>query len=142
MPEFCSFQLADLTFGVEVQRVQEVIRPQPLTGVPRTHDVIEGLMNLRGQIVTAIDLRRRFELPPRPADQPAMNVVVRTGEGEISLLVDRIGDVVQVDESAFEPPPDTLDGVARDLLTGAYKLEGRLLLIVDVDAAVRLPSPA
>ena len=142
MPEYCSFQLADLTFGIEVQRVQEVIRPQPLTRVPRTHEVIEGLMNLRGQIVTAIDLRRRFELPPRPADQPGMKVVVRTGEGEVSLLVDRIGDVVQVEESTFEPPPDTLDGVARELLTGAYKLEGRLLLIVDVDEAVRLPTPA
>ncbi|WP_052668790.1 chemotaxis protein CheW [Nitriliruptor alkaliphilus] len=138
--EFCTFRLADLTFGIEVQRVQEVIRPQALTAVPRANRVVEGLINLRGQIVTAIDLRRRLELPTRPDETPGMNVVVRTGDGALSLLVDEIGDVVHVDDAAFETPPDTLDGVARELLTGAYKLEDRLLLILDVDQVVRLPQ--
>lgn len=142
MPEFCTFELDGLHFGVEVRRVQEVIRPQPLTSVPRAPHTIEGLINLRGQIVTAVDLRRRFELPPRADDAAGMNVVVRTGEGEVSLLVDRIGDVVTVEDDRFEATPDTLDGVARELLTGAYKLDDRLLLIVDVDRAVELPSAA
>lgn len=136
--EFCTFTLDGLTFGVEVRGVQEVIRPQPLTAVPRSHPVVEGLINLRGQIVTALDLRRRLELPPRPDGQPAMNVVVRTSEGELSLLVDEIGDVEHVDDDAFETPPDTLDGVARELITGAYKLEDRLLLVLDIDKVVQL----
>lgn len=142
MPEFCTFELAGLHFGVEVRRVQEVIRPQPLTAVPRAPHTIEGLINLRGQIVTAIDLRRRFELPGRDDGAAGMNVVVRTGDGEVSLLVDRIGDVVTVEDDRFEATPDTVDGVARELLTGAYKLDDRLLLIVDVDRAVELPSAA
>lgn len=139
--EYCTFRLADLTFGIEVQRVQEVIRPQALTAVPRANRVVEGLINLRGQIVTAVDLRRRLEMPERPDDTPGMNVVVRTGDGALSLLVDEIGDVVHVDESTFETPPDTLEGVARELIVGAYKLEARLLLILDVDQTVRLPQP-
>lgn len=138
--EYCTFRLADLTFGIEVQRVQEVIRPQALTAVPRANRVVEGLINLRGQIVTAVDLRRRLEMPERPDDTPGMNVVVRTGDGALSLLVDEIGDVVHVDESTFETPPDTLEGVARELIVGAYKLEARLLLILDVDQTVRLPQ--
>lgn len=138
--EYCTFRLADLTFGIEVQRVQEVIRPQALTVVPRANRVVEGLINLRGQIVTAIDLRRRLEMPAREDATPAMNVVVRTGDGALSLLVDEIGDVVAVDDATFETPPETLTGVARELLVGAYKLEDRLLLILDVDEAVRLPQ--
>jgi purine-binding chemotaxis protein CheW len=136
--EFCTFRLDSLTFGIEVREVQEVIRPQPLTEVPRAHPVVEGLINLRGQIVTALDLRRRLQLPPRPDGEPAMNVVVRTGEGELSLLVDEIGDVEDVDDDAFETPPDTLDAEARELIRGAYKLEDGLLLVLDIDRVVRL----
>ncbi|MFA9444670.1 chemotaxis protein CheW [Egicoccus sp. AB-alg6-2] len=140
--EYCTFRLDELTFGIEVHQVQEVIRPQVLTPVPRANGVVEGLINLRGQIVTAIDLRRRLELQDRPEGREAMNVVVRTAEGEVSFLVDEIGDVVQVDDASFETPPDTVQGVARELITGAYKLEDRLLLILDVPRTVQLPAPA
>lgn len=138
--QYCTFRLDELTFGVEVDRVQEVIRPQELTAVPLANPVVEGLINLRGQIVTALDLRRRLELPPRPGDRQAMNIVVRTGVGELSLLVDEIGDVVDVDEATFEKAPETLDGVARELIVGAYKLEDRLLLVLDTERAVQLPA--
>jgi purine-binding chemotaxis protein CheW len=138
--EYCTFRLDRLTFGIEVHQVQEVIRPQTLTGVPRSNVVVAGLINLRGQIVTAIDLRKRLELPPRPEGEEAMNVVVRTPEGGVSFLVDEIGDVVHVDESTFETPPDTVQGIARELITGAYKLEDRLLLILDVLKTVQLPA--
>jgi purine-binding chemotaxis protein CheW len=138
--QFCTFSLADLTFGIEVDRVQEVIRAQPLTGVPLANPVVHGLINLRGQIVTALDLRRRLDLPAREDGQEPMNIVVRTPTGVLSLLVDEIGDVVDVDESTFESPPETLEGVARELITGAYKLEGRLLLILDTERVVRLPE--
>lgn len=131
--QFCTFYLDGLFFGVEVRRVQEVIRYQEMTRVPLAAPVVSGLINLRGQIVTAIDLRRRLGLPDRPADRLPMNVVVRSDEGAVSLLVDEIGDVQEVAEDAFERPPETLQGSSRQLIQGAYKLEDELLLVLDVE---------
>lgn len=136
--QFCTFFLDGLFFGVEVHTVQEVIRYQQMTRVPLASPVVRGLINLRGQIVTAIDLRRRLELSERPAGQRPMNVVVRTEEGPMSLLVDEIGDVLEVEEEWFERPPETLHGIARDLIRGAYKLKDRLLLLLDTARAVQL----
>ena len=140
--QYCSFRLAHLTFGVEVDRVQEVMRAQVLTPVPLANPVVRGLINLRGQIVTALDLRRRLDLPEREPGEEPMNIVVRTSAGELSFLVDEIGDVVDVDEDSFEGPPETLEGVARELIVGAYKLDERLLLVLDTDRAVQLPAAA
>lgn len=136
--QFCTFCLDRMLFGVEVHQVQEVIRYQQMTRVPLASRAVRGLINLRGQIVTAIDLRRRLDLPERPSDQLPMNVVVRTAEGLVSLLVDDIGDVLEVEEESFERPPETLKGVARELIRGAYKLKDRLLLALDTERAVQL----
>jgi len=135
--QFCTFYLEGLFFGVEVDKVQEVIRHQQTTPVPLAPDVIGGLINLRGQIVAAIDLRRRLELPARPAGQAPMNVVVRSDDGAVSLLVDEIGDVVEVEEQDFERPPETLRGVGRELIRGAFKMKERLLLLLDTEQALR-----
>jgi purine-binding chemotaxis protein CheW len=135
---FCTFFVQGLFLGVEVSRVQEVIRYQTLTRVPLASNVIGGLMNLRGQIVTAIDLRRRLALVEREPGELPINVVVRSSDGAVSLLVDQIGDVIEVEESAFERPPQTLSGNARELIRGAYKLEGQLLLVLDTDRALDL----
>ena len=108
--------------------------------MPLAPPVVRGLINLRGQIVTAIDLRRRLELHDRPADQLPVNVVVHTDDGAVSLLVDEIGDVLEVPEKAFERPPETLQGTARELIRGAYKLEDRLLLILDTERTVNLAA--
>jgi len=140
--QFCTFYLDGLFFGVEVRKVQEVIRYQEMTRVPLASHVISGLINLRGQIVTAVDMRRRLELADRPEGQLPMNVVLRTDDGAVSLLVDEIGDVVEVDEDAFEQVPETLDGVARELIKGAYKLDGCLLLILDSDRTLGQLSAA
>lgn len=99
-----------------------------------------ALINLRGQIVTAVDLRSRLEMPPRPQDAMPMNVVVRSEGGATSLLVDEIGDVVEVDDQSRETPPETLSGTARDLITAVYKLKSRLLLILDMERAINLPA--
>jgi purine-binding chemotaxis protein CheW len=138
--QFATFFVNGLFFGVEVLKVQEVIRYQAMTRVPLAPAMIQGLINLRGQIVTAIDLRRRFELPPRSPDQLPMNVVVRNEDGAISLLVDSIGDVVEIQDDSYERPPETLSGVARELIQGVYKLKERLLLIIDTERAVCLPA--
>ena len=135
--QFCSFYLDGLFFGVEVEKVQEVIRHQEQTPVPLAPRVIGGLINLRGQIVTAIDLRRRLELSDRGDDQKAMNVVVRTDEGVVSLLVDEIGDVVEVEAQGFEPPPDTLQSGVRGMIRGAFKLKDRLLLLLDTECVMK-----
>lgn len=139
--QYCTFHLGDGYFGIDVLKVQEVIRYQAMTRVPLAPPVVRGLINLRGQIVTALDLRRRLGLPDRPDDRLPVNVVVQTDDGAVSLLVDEIGDVLDVPEAAFEPPPETLRGVARDLTCGVYKLDGRLLVILDADRTVDLTRP-
>lgn len=131
--QFSTFRLDGLLLGVEVRRVQEVIRSQPMTRVPLASDTIEGLINLRGQIVTAIDLRRLFGLAPRSDGHRPTNVVVRNDDGGVSLLVDEVSDVVEIQDEAFEQPPETLKGVARELVLGIYKLEGQLLLVLNLD---------
>ena len=136
--QFSTFFVADLFFGVDVLHVQEVLRSQHMTPVPQAPDVIEGLINLRGQIVTAIDMRRRLLLPPNSADHASMNMVVRTGDGAVSLLVDEIGDVLDMDHSTYEEPPDNLAPAAKDLIRGVYKLKDRLLLVLDEERTVDL----
>ncbi|MEZ5284154.1 MAG: chemotaxis protein CheW [Vicinamibacterales bacterium] len=100
--QFATFFIHDLHLGVEVLKVQELIRFQEVTRVPLASSVVRGLINLRGQIVTAIDLRRQFGFPDRDGDREPMNVVLRTDDGAVSLLVDEIGDVVEVSDEQFE----------------------------------------
>ena len=140
--QFATFTLNSLFLGVDVLKVQEVIRYQEMTRVPTAPSMVEGLINLRGQIITAIDLRLRLDLPPRQPDQLPMNVVVRTDDGALSFLVDEIGDVVEIADESFERIPETVTGVVRELVTGVYKLQGRLLLILDTEKAANLPATA
>lgn len=134
--QFCTFYLGNQCFGLDVLKVQEIVRFQPLTRVPLAHPMVRGLINLRGQIVTAIDLRERLELPARGDNREPVNVVVQTDDGAVSLLVDEIGDVLEVTEQQFERPPETLQGPARELTHGAYKLPDRLLVILDPELIV------
>ena len=133
--QFCTFYLDNFLFGIELLKVQEVIRNLELTEVPLAPFVVRGLMNLRGQIVIAVDLRRRLQLPERPPDKLPMNVVVRTGDDAVSLLVDEIGDVVEVGEETFERPPETLQSKVRTVILGVHKLEKRLMHVLDIDRA-------
>jgi purine-binding chemotaxis protein CheW len=136
--QFSTFFVADMFFGVDVLQVQEVLRAQQMSPVPQAPDVIEGLINLRGQIVTAIDMRRQLLLPPRPGGKAPMNMVVRTADGAVSLLVDEIGDVLAMDAANCERPPENLDPTARELIRGVYKLKDQLLLILDTERAVEV----
>jgi purine-binding chemotaxis protein CheW len=129
--QFCTFFLDGLRFGVDVQKVQEVVPYQEMTRVPLAPPTVQGLLNLRGQIVTGIDLRRRLELAERPAGRLPMNVVLRGEDSPVSFLVDDIGEVVEVAADACERPPDTLRGRVRDLIEAVYPLPDELLLILD-----------
>jgi purine-binding chemotaxis protein CheW len=140
--QFCTFYLENYLFGIELLKVQEVLQPLALTEVPLAPFVVRGLMNLRGQIVIAVDLRRQLELPERPVDKPPMNVVVRAGEDAVSLLVDDIGDVVEVGEESFETPPETLHGKVRSVILGVHKLEKQLMHVLDTDRACATEEPA
>jgi len=134
--QFCTFFLGGHFFGTPVPQVQEVIQYQEMTRVPLAPEVVSGMINLRGQIVPAIDLRKRLGLPDRPPGEQPMNVVVRANEGAVSLLVDEIGDVIEVAEEMLESPPETLAGFAREVIEGVYKLPGCLLLALDTERAV------
>jgi purine-binding chemotaxis protein CheW len=139
--QVCTFYLEKQMYGVDVQSVQEVIRYQDMTDVPLAPDSVVGLINLRGQIVTAIDLRKRLGLKPRPDGQLPMNVVIQSNDEAISLLVDQIGDVQEFDSADFEMPPETVQGVSRSMIKGAYKMSERLLLILDTERALAV-NPA
>ena len=134
MSQYVTFTLGDMLYGVDVLRVQEALRSHTRTRVPRAPSDVAGLVNLRGQVVLTIDMRTRMGVATR-VDEPMMVVVQVDGEA-ISLLVDEIGDVVEVGPETFEAPPGTLDPGLRSLIRGAHKLDGRLLLVLDVDEAV------
>lgn len=136
--QFCTFHIADLFVGIDVHHVQEILRFQPMTRVPRAPRAVSGLINLRGQIVTTIDLRCRLDLPPRQDGQPPMNVVVRDDDNAVSLLVDRIGDVLEVADDSREPPPVTVEASLRSLIAGTYKRPDQLLLVLDHERLLTL----
>lgn len=131
--QFCTFYLDSQLFGIEVLKVQEVMKTQETTEVPLAPTVVRGLMNLRGSIVSCIDLRVRFGMLPAPAGIDPIHVVTQTTGGLVSFQVDRIGDVVEITDGSFEPPPATLKGPARRLIDGVYKLKDSLLQVVNVE---------
>lgn len=137
--QYCTFYVDDILLGIKVLAVQEVLRYQDLTEIPLAPPEIHGLINLRGQIITAINLRSRMHLPPSKNEKNSMNVVTRINNEVISFLVDSVGDVLEVDDESFEPVPSTVDASTRELVSGVYKLEGkRLLMILDATKAANL----
>ncbi|MEZ2240296.1 chemotaxis protein CheW [Microcoleus sp.] len=141
MPEatlLCTFFVDNLFLGIEVEKVQEITRYQEMTPVPLAPAVVGGLINLRGEIVTAIDLRRRFDLSDRPGDKLPLNAIVRTADETASLLIDDIGEVLEVNQKDFEAPPDTFTSKLRPLIRGVYKLPSQLLLFLDVEKVVKI----
>ena len=136
--QFCTFYLDDLLFGIDVLKVQEIILPQEMTEIPLSPSEISGLINLRGQVVTAIDLRNWLGFEPTKPGFFSMNVVIRADDDILSFLVDSIGDVLEPHESSFEQPPETLDDQIRELLIGVYKLDQQLLLVMNTDRACEL----
>jgi purine-binding chemotaxis protein CheW len=138
--QLCTFFIDGALFGVDVMHVQEVVRYREMTRVPLAPAVVRGLMNLRGQIVTALDMRTRLGIPARADDGLPVAVIVRSGGGIVSLLVDEIGDVVEVADDLFETTPETLSSHAKTLIAGVYKLHPQLLLVLDSTRATKLDA--
>lgn len=131
MTQLSTFHVGKYLFGVDVSLVQEVVRLQLITPVPLAPPEIAGLINLRGEVLTAIDLRTRLGLPSADPDREPVNVVVRVDDEPVSLLVDEIGGVLEVSGVPFEQTPSTVAESVRDLLLGAYTLPDRLLLALN-----------
>jgi purine-binding chemotaxis protein CheW len=130
--QFCTFRLGDLFLGIDVIQVQEILRPQEMTHVPHAPSEVRGLINLRGQIVTAIDLRELLHVPPceETSKEEQMNIVVRTCEGTVSFLVDAIGDVLDIPGSLRAPLPNTIPHDST-YFSSVFKLEDRLLIVLE-----------
>ena len=134
--QMCTLFVDELYLGVEIGRVQEVIRDPQITPVPGSPAAISGLTNLRGQIVTAVSLRTIFGLPEQPPGSATTMLILADGGEPVGLLVDTAGEVVEVDDCQWEDPPEMLRGESRRLVRGAYKLARRLLLVLDVGQAL------
>ena len=140
--QYCTFWVDGLFLGVAVQHVQEVLRYQDMTTVPKAPASVHGLINLRGQIVTALDLRCRLGFAPRAAGDLPMNVVLRSRGEVVSLLVDDIGDVIDTSGLVLEPVPVTVPLSLRRVLRGVLSVSDSILLVLDPDQAADLsPDP-
>lgn len=129
--QYCGFKIGDDEYGIPVLEVQEVIKPQPVTPIPLSQDYVKGLINLRGQIVTLISLRRLFGYDDS-YDRDYMNIIVKGREGLYSLVVDEVTDIIEIDEDKLETSPDTLGRDLKDYVSSVYKKESGLFILLDV----------
>ena len=145
MSQVCTFSVGELDFGLDVLLVQEVLRERKVTPVPLAPAHVRGLVNLRGRILTMLDLREWFGLKPRLPGVEGMIVVADGPDGTIGLWVDRVGDVITL-TTKIDPPPAHLDGVVRESIRGISQLSERLLLLLDPKtlgaASTHRPEPA
>jgi purine-binding chemotaxis protein CheW len=131
--QLVSFVIEGEEFGIDILKVQEIIRPVPVTRVPNAPPFVEGVINLRGRIVPVIDARRRFGLPPRAMDEESRIVVVELTGKTVGFVMDAVREVIRVERGVIEPPPELAVGIDADYLSGVAKLEDRLLILLDVE---------
>ena len=130
---FCTFLVANLMIGVEVTRVQEVLRGRHVTPVPLSQPCVAGIVNLRGQIVTVVDMRSRLGLDAASATGQSVHVVVASAAELMSLIVDREGDVVEIDDATLEDITEVVDTAISTCVVSTSKVDGHLLLVLDPD---------
>ncbi len=137
--EFVTLKLAHQLLGIPVLSVQDVLKPHKITPTPLAPDWVEGVLNLRGKIVTAIDMRRRLGLPPRQSSAGfGMSIVIEYQGEPYSLLIDSVCEVLALDDENFEKNPVTLDSRWRQASAGIYQLKDELLIILDVERLLDL----
>lgn len=135
-----TFHVGDLTFGIDILCVQEIVRYQPMTRVPLAQSIVRGLINLRGQIVMALDMRKGLGLGPPEREDQMINVMVYDEGETISLLVDGIGDVLALDPDSFESTPETLRSGLKGLARSVCQTEDGLLLLLDEQSVSRFSN--
>lgn len=135
--QYCGFKVGEDTFAISVLNIQEILRDQGLTSIPKAPKVIKGLINLRGQIVTAVSLRLLFGLEESTSNSQ-MNIIVQHEEDLYSIVVDEVLDVITVDNSTYEPTPDNIDKKIREFISGVHKLDNNLLIVLDFHRVLNL----
>lgn len=130
--ELVTITIGGQWFGIPVRTVQDVLGPQRITAIPTAPPEVAGALNLRGRIVTAVDVRRRLRLPDRKADGSSMSIVVDYGGELYSLIVDTVGEVLSLPAATLEKNPSTLDPVWNEISSGVFRLQGKLLLVLNV----------
>jgi purine-binding chemotaxis protein CheW len=134
--EYVTVMIGGQLFGLPISRVQDVFMPDRLTRVPLAPPEIAGVLNLRGRIVTTTDMRRRLGLPPRSDNKPSMAVGIDLRGESYGLLIDTVGEVMQLGEATREPNPVNLDPRLGRVSGGVHRLDGQLMLILDVDSVL------
>jgi purine-binding chemotaxis protein CheW len=142
LSDFVTFTTADQLFGLPIERVQDVFKPARITRVPLAGAEIAGVLNLRGRIVTAIELRSRLGLGARETCQVAMAIGIELRGESFGLLVDAVGEVLKLQDSEREPNPINLDRNLARVSAGVYRLDGQLLVILDIDRVLDLTAEA
>lgn len=140
--EYVTAVIGDQLFGLPIARVQDVFMPDRLTRVPLAPPEIAGVLNLRGRIVTAIDMRARLGLPKREDGRPSMAVGIESKGESYGLLIDVIGEVLKLAESSYEPNPVNLDPRLTRVAAGVHRLDGQLLVVLDVDRVLDMGTEA
>jgi purine-binding chemotaxis protein CheW len=142
MVEYVTAMIGGQLFGLPISRVQDVFMPDRLTRVPLSSPEIAGVLNLRGRIVTAIDMRRRLGMPPRADGRPPMAVGIELKGESYGLLIDSVGEVLKLADGTREPNPVNLDQHLARVSAGVHRLEGQLMVILDVDRVLETSSDA
>lgn len=131
--QLVSFVVEREEFGVDILKVQEIIRTVEITRVPKLPEFVEGVINLRGKIVPVIDLRKRFAIPEKKHDNETRIIVVELPDKVVGFLVDKVKEVIRVEKSIIEPPPELTTNINANYITGVAKLQDRLLILLDLD---------
>ena len=142
LTEYVTVMIGDQLFGLPISRVQDVFMPQRLTRVPLARPEIAGVLNLRGRIVTAIDMRRRLGLPKRDDGRKPMAVGIEFKGESYGLLIDTVGEVLKLDDNMRESNPVNLDVRLARVSAGVHRLDGQLLVVLDVDRVLDMSSEA
>ncbi len=140
MRSFCTFKIQETSFGIDVLKVLGILNSADIVRVPLANRTVKGLIQYRGQIITVIDLRRKFELPDRTKDENFLHAVVKTKKGVVSLLVDEVSDIVEITQSTRVEMSKGIQGVDSFYISHAYKFDEYTLLILDVEKIIEVKS--
>lgn len=131
--QLVTFRIDDEEFGVDILRVQEIIRMMGITKVPKAPDFVEGVINLRGNVIPILDLRKRFRLEPREHDGQTRIIVIEIDNLVVGFIVDSVSEVLRIPENTVEPPPSVVSGLDSEYISGVGKLDDRLLILLDLN---------
>ena len=140
LENFVTFYVKDQLFGIPVLKVQDILTPDRIANIPLAPPEVTGAINLRGRIVTVLDVRVRLGLEKRKSVKESMGVTIEHHHELYTLLVDKVGDVIGLESDLFESSPSTLDPVWRDFALGVFRLEGSIMVILDVERLLDLAS--